>query len=134
MGEIEIPAEYTPGPWRILGGDPLRIGTNEKNPIAYVYPSNDADWEYRQARDALADEHNARLIALAPKMAAEIARQREVIAGLREALEWYEDSSAGCRKIGHAGDYYRIALDRDGGNRARAALSLATPASGSASK
>lgn len=42
---------------------------------------------------------------------------------LREALRWYEEKVAECRKIGSLGDNARQALDRDGGFRARDALS-----------
>jgi hypothetical protein len=44
---------------------------------------------------------------------------------LREALEWYAEQSEGCRKIGSVGDPHRQALARDGGQRARAALTVA---------
>lgn len=40
----------------------------------------------------------------------------------RAALEWYAEQAAGCRKLGAAGDRAREALDKDGGQRARAAL------------
>lgn len=40
-----------------------------------------------------------------------------------EALTWYAEQVAGCRKLGPDGDAARNALDRDGGQRARAALS-----------
>lgn len=52
-------------------------------------------------------------------------------ARVREALEWYAEQVAGCRKIGNIGDPARHELDRDGGKRARealAALPLPTPA------
>lgn len=42
---------------------------------------------------------------------------------LREALRWYEEKVAECRKIGSLGDNARQALDRDGGFRARDAFS-----------
>lgn len=40
-----------------------------------------------------------------------------------EALDWYAIQVAACRKITHEGDTARSTLDRDGGSRARAALS-----------
>lgn len=43
-------------------------------------------------------------------------------ARLREALGWYEKQVNDCRKITREGDDARYALDRDGGERARAAL------------
>lgn len=43
---------------------------------------------------------------------------------MREALEWYAEQVAGCRKIGSVGEPARHALDRDGGERARNALAL----------
>ena len=42
---------------------------------------------------------------------------------LREALRWYEEKVAECRKIGSLGDNARQGLDLDGGFRARDALS-----------
>lgn len=39
-----------------------------------------------------------------------------------EALEWYETHVRDCRKITKDGDAARHALDKDGGERARAAL------------
>lgn len=41
----------------------------------------------------------------------------------REALSWYAEKVAGCRKFGPDGEAARHALDRDGGQLARAALS-----------
>lgn len=45
---------------------------------------------------------------------------------LREALHWYAEHVAGCRKIGSVGEPFQQALARDGGQKARAAL---TPSS-----
>lgn len=52
------------------------------------------------------------------------------VATLREALEWYADQAKDCRKLTSEGEKARNALDRDGGTKARAALSAvpATPA------
>jgi hypothetical protein len=41
---------------------------------------------------------------------------------MREALLWYSEKVAGCRKITREGDEARQALDKDGGQRAREAL------------
>lgn len=41
---------------------------------------------------------------------------------LRRALSWYEEQVSLCRKVGSLGEPGRHALDRDGGERARAAL------------
>jgi hypothetical protein len=38
-----------------------------------------------------------------------------------EALDWYDEHGAGCRKLGSVGDPFRHALDADGGKRAREA-------------
>lgn len=43
----------------------------------------------------------------------------------REALAWYAEQVVGCRKMGADGDAARQALDKDGGQRARAALASA---------
>jgi hypothetical protein len=49
---------------------------------------------------------------------AALARVRE----MEQALKWYGEQAAGCRKLSQAGDQFRHALDRDGGARARALL------------
>lgn len=54
----------------------------------------------------------------------ELERQNK---DLREALAWYAEQSAGCRKIGAVGDPFRRALDADGGKRALAALTATNP-------
>ena len=51
-----------------------------------------------------------------------IETQAREIERLREALGWYEKQANDCRKITREGDDARYALDRDGGERARAAL------------
>ncbi len=59
----------------------------------------------------------------AEAIAAWNARHRDAsVRELVEALEWYAEQAAGCRKLGHIGDPYRHALDADGGKRAREAL------------
>lgn len=44
------------------------------------------------------------------------------ITALAEALAWYKDKAADCRKHGPDGDAARQALDADGGRRASEAL------------
>lgn len=44
------------------------------------------------------------------------------VRALVEALEWYEQQAAGCRKLTSEGDDCRQALDSDGGKRAQTAL------------
>lgn len=44
------------------------------------------------------------------------------MAQLAEALDWYAEQTAGCRKLGRIGDPFRNALDKDGGKRARDVL------------
>lgn len=51
-----------------------------------------------------------------------IETQAREIEWLRAALGWYEKQANDCRKITREGDDARYALDRDGGERARAAL------------
>ena len=51
-----------------------------------------------------------------------IETQAREIERLRGALDWYEKQANDCRKITREGDDARYALDRDGGERARAAL------------
>ena len=44
------------------------------------------------------------------------------IAELQTALEWYAAHVADCRKLGTVGEVARTKLDRDGGSKARAAI------------
>lgn len=46
----------------------------------------------------------------------------DTIDALVEALEWYAEQAAGCRKVTSEGETARNALDKDGGQRARAAI------------
>ena len=64
---------------------------------------------YGDCREEL--ERHSSLIAAAPALA--------------EALDWYALQVENCRKATSEGEEARKALDRDGGQRARAALSLA---------
>ena len=66
-----------------------------------------------------------RLIANADRLdqyADLIETQAREIERMREALGWYEKQANDCRKITREGDDARCALDKDGGERARAAL------------
>lgn len=55
--------------------------------------------------------------------AKEIIREKNArIAKLEAALRWYETQANDCRKVTREGDDARYALDRDGGEKARAAL------------
>jgi len=53
------------------------------------------------------------------------AEAADLITELTEALRWYAEQVAGCRKITSEGEQARNALDADGGQRARAALAKA---------
>lgn len=66
--------------------------------------------------------------AMAWCLAELMAEERDGIAlsrigHLRDALEYYAKHAAGCRLIHNEGDQHRQALQRDGGERAREALS-----------
>lgn len=62
-------------------------------------------------------------LKVAGRIGAELGAAKAENDRLREALRWYEEKVAECRKIGSLGDNARQALDRDGGFRARDALS-----------
>ena len=62
-------------------------------------------------------------LKVAGRIGAELGAAKADNERLREALRWYEEKVAECRKIGSLGDNARQALDRDGGFRARDALS-----------
>ncbi|MGR8759480.1 hypothetical protein PVB08_22445 [Bacillus thuringiensis] len=60
-----------------------------------------------------------------------LSKLRAPVADERATLAWYAEQVAGCRKFGPDGDAARHALDKDGGERARAALASA-PVAGEA--
>jgi len=62
-------------------------------------------------------------LKVAGRIGAELGAAKAENDRLREALRWYEEKVAECRKIGSLGDNARQALDLDGGFRARDALS-----------
>lgn len=111
---------------------------------AYESASNDedddqTDWDYLLGIGPITDfrcildltgKWRADLLEAALKTAVasldaldEAARMQERVERLEAALEWYAEQVAGCRKLGCVGDPFRNALDRDGGERARASLS-----------
>lgn len=100
-------ASFTPGPWSaeegtlhhsnyiVITAD--HVGMRPNTPLARLGSSfDDTAW------------NDARLIAACPDLV--------------EALAWYAEQVAGCRKITPEGDAARQALDADGGKRAKAAL------------
>ena len=71
------------------------------------------------------DDAPKAIIDLISRAEAAESAQREAVAEvarLREALEWYGENARLCRLITNEGACGRIALDLDGGHRARAAL------------
>lgn len=83
--------------------------------------------EYFKARTWLMDTNDNRRIFEAgfDRAYALLSKLRAPVAVERAALEWYAEHVAGCRKLGPDGDAARQALDKDGGERARAALASA---------
>jgi predicted nucleic acid-binding Zn-ribbon protein len=79
--------------------------------------------ESRRIAVAVMSEHHDRAQAA-------LSAAQQQIAALREALEWYRDRAAGCRKITSEGNTARHELDADGGARARAALAQTEGAEG----
>lgn len=126
-------AECTQGPWQMSGSRGAvqniyghDVGPDGK-PVAVVdYPPpgrHASDDIHRRCRA------NARLIALAPELAAETialraqaARDKARIERLQAALRWYGDQARLARLIHSEGDAGRNALARDGGEYAIAAL------------
>ena len=90
-------------------GTPPHKGSGGHKPSDHIEQLT-AEVERMQAK--LAEMNNSDIIA---RTMAENER-------LREALGWYEKQANDCRKITREGDDARYALDRDGGERARAAL------------
>lgn len=62
-------------------------------------------------------------LKVAGRIGAELGAAKAENERLREALHWYAEKVAECRKIGSLGDNARQALDLDGGFRARDAIS-----------
>ncbi|MCM2573887.1 hypothetical protein NAT65_22610, partial [Achromobacter xylosoxidans] len=77
------------------------------------------------AEQALKDlvTHGVSVQRIAPAEILAGGQQRAGDGKTREALSWYAEKVAGCRKFGPDGEAARHALDRDGGQLARAALS-----------
>lgn len=76
-------------------------------------------------RDDFADQ----VANLLPAVNREAVQQRQraeaaeaKLARAVEGLRWYEQQATDCRKITREGDTARQALDKDGGNRARAII------------
>ena len=139
MSGVEIPTGYTPGPWQVgvdadeysvhreedgrRGLSWSAVGPGDFEAVALVVVPSSAGMD--DVREA-----NARLIALAPEMAADLAALRSQVSALteergrlREALEWYGEQARLARIIHAEGDEGRRNLAADGGNRATAALS-----------
>jgi len=53
---------------------------------------------------------------------AQLAELQAQVQTARDALEWYAEQGADCRKIGARGDVARAKLDRDGGHKARVTI------------
>lgn len=65
---------------------------------------------------------NAELVTFLRNAVPAILAMAEHNQRMREALDWYAEQGAGCRKITSEGEKARFALDKDGGERARRAL------------
>lgn len=107
--------KFTPGPWRVANNGrkgkktpTFRIWRNDPN-----QPDGDnfRNTGYASISSHVSGESNAHLIAAAPELYA--------------ALEWYEARLGNVRKITPEGEKSRNELDRDFGDRARAALAKA---------
>lgn len=109
----------SPGPWRCQ---------MDKNNLRCLIAYDDTwskDLTLGAVWSSINDEPpaNARLIAL---MRNSLPTLIEAVKRQGKALEWYETHVRDCRKITKDGDAARHALDKDGGERARAALKEAT--------
>ena len=95
--------------------------------------------ERHQRKKQAAYERNPRYhppdhrYALVPQMLRSLAAERDALRAqlaelqaqvqtARDALEWYAEQGADCRKIGARGDVARAKLDRDGGHKARVTI------------
>lgn len=126
----------TPGPWSLQPIGRMAMAVIAANRI--VIHSFDSAVELdggqrtdkilsdarRQERDGFATlEADAAYIArLSPEVVRSLATQALEANRMREALAWYAEQVRNCRKITSDGSDARAALDRDGGELARAAL------------
>ena len=89
-----ILADATPGPWRVESGDPVSCG----NRYFQIEDSMDAIMSNYGCFTGGSHEANARLIAAAPDLAAEVIRLRAIIA----SCNWYwpddDTSSDACAR------------------------------------
>lgn len=136
-------ADATPGPWMpeektgpISDWARANIGVWSPHRLAQSTAADDGDDPMDDAWlcgiwGDIGDEDmaNARLIALAPELAAETialraqtAKDKARIERLEAALRWYGEQARLARLIHSEGDAGRNALARDGGEYARAAL------------
>lgn len=95
---------YTPGPWEWRTSNSMRrlSAGGKDGAVLHAYIASDG------VPCLHVREEDMPVIAAAPELA--------------EALKWYAEQAEGCRKIGSIGEPARNALDKDGGQRARAAL------------
>lgn len=100
----------------------VREEWNRRACVAHATAAKDAEIEALRAEVGLLRHGN---VAYSQQVADLIGRAGLAEARaerLAEALRWYAEQAAGCRKLGRDGDAARAALDADGGGRARAAL------------
>jgi hypothetical protein len=76
----------TPGPWRISTANPLAINSDQgEESVGIATTHCDMDGVFPRRNEA---EANAKLIAMAPTLAAENARLRDVLEALVKSHEW----------------------------------------------
>lgn len=106
---------------------------DSKEPVAWFTDDHLTDksattWDRTVAERWRAKGWPVQSLYAAPQTSEAVRQQRAGDA--REALSWYAEQVADCRKFGSDGDAARQALDKDGGQRARAALSATQPEQG----
>ncbi|MFY2599515.1 dATP/dGTP pyrophosphohydrolase domain-containing protein, partial [Achromobacter xylosoxidans] len=129
-GSLRHPCPMHPGadkggPWCCERGEAQGVKVcQECAEISAGYQASmrgDKDGAEQALKDLVTHGVSVQRIAPADIMAG--GQQRAGDGKTREALNWYAEQVAGCRKFGPDGEAARHALDRDGGQLARAALS-----------
>ena len=89
-------------------------------------PANPTEYTRTDIAQDKIDELDSALATVSSTIAAMLEDRKVTgqakIDELKTTLEWYASHVADCRKLGRDGDVARGKLDRDGGSKARAAI------------
>ena len=114
----------SPGPW---SATIVQLGAaNRSHKIAHVTSPEGIVAECVQGQARTYIDNSDYIARLDPQtvsaLCTALLESMDRVERYEEALQWYAEQVAGCRKITSEGDTARKALDRDGGERARKSL------------